>query len=140
MMKNIAIKSCLDYRQLAIARKTYVGASLYTDSEVYSGYNWENRCQKGYHAEEMAVIQAQLRHANPKAIKGIVVSFSKNDISSLTFACGHCRQVLWEYTFNPDLLVTEVDLEGNIIAEKTLGELYPYPYPLESFALKSTES
>lgn len=24
---------------------------------------------------------------------------------------------------------TKVDLEGNIIAEKTLGELYPNPYP-----------
>jgi hypothetical protein len=33
------------------------------------------------------------------------------------------------YTLNPDLLVTEVDLQGNIIKEVSLGELYPYPFP-----------
>ena len=128
-MKEKAIKECLKARLKAICRKTYVGAALYSDTEVITGYNIENRCHKGYHAEEMAVLNATLQGINPKALKGIVVSFSDNDITRLTFMCGICRQIVWQYTLNPVLLVTEVDLEGNIISEKTLGELYPYPYP-----------
>jgi hypothetical protein len=33
---------------------------------------------------------------------------------------------------NPNFLVTEVDMKGNIIAEKKLSELYPMPYPYPS--------
>ena len=66
---------------------------------------------------------------NPENIEGIVVSFSAGDITKLTFMCGHCRQIIYEFTKNPELLVTEIDLEGNITSEKTLGFLYPYPYP-----------
>jgi cytidine deaminase len=128
-IKEQAIVDCLQARLKAICRKTMVGAAFYTNKRVYSGWNMENRCHKGYHAEEMAVINAQLAQENPKDLKGIVVSFSDDDITRLTFMCGHCRQVVWEYTLNPDLLVTEVDLQGNIIKELTLGELYPYPYP-----------
>lgn len=135
-MKTLAIKECLEWREKAVARKTYVGASLYTNRRIISGYNLENRCHKGLHAEEIAVINARLQDINPKDIKGMIISFSSNDITNLTFACGHCRQVLWEYTFNPNLLISEVNLKGEIIAEKTLGELYPFPYPLENMCTK----
>ena len=128
-MKKAAITLCLEYRLKAICRKTMVGAALYSDDVIFTGFNIENRCQKGYHAEEMAILNAQQTTVGPKSFKGIIVSFSGNDITQLTFMCGHCRQYVWEYTLNPDLLVTEVDIEGNIIKEVKLGELYPYPYP-----------
>jgi cytidine deaminase len=133
--KEEAICLALQSRMLALARKTFVGATLYGSKLIITGFNMENRCQKGIHAEEAAVIQAQLHCHEPDEFDGMIVSFSNKDISQLTFCCGHCRQVLWEYTFNPKFLITEVDLEGNIIAEKTLGELYPNPYPLKEYAL-----
>jgi cytidine deaminase len=128
-IKDEAIKQCLEARKRAICRKTYVGAAIYSDTKVITGYNVENRCQKGYHAEEICVINCIIQEINPKELKGIIISFSDNDITRLTFMCGHCRQVVWEYVLNPEFLVTEVDLDGNIIKEVFLNELYPYPYP-----------
>jgi cytidine deaminase len=130
-IKEEAINECLGYRLGAIARNTKVGATLYTDDQYVGGYNIENRCHKGLHAEEVAIMNARMCDIKPSELKGMIISFSSNDITNLTFACGHCRQALWEYTYNPKLLITEVDLEGNIVAEKTLGELYPYPFPRE---------
>jgi cytidine deaminase len=138
-LKQQAIKECLESRKKAVARKTLVGACLYTSDKVISGWNLENRIHKGYHAEEVAILNARIQEIEPKEIEGIVVSFSRTDISKHTFMCGDCRQRLWEFTFNSDLLVTEVDLDGKIIAEKTLGELYPNPFPLEEFKLKQED-
>lgn len=126
-----AIKICLEYRQRAIlldGHTTKVGACIYTKSKLYGGFNIQNRSHKSYHAEEVAVINYLLDKQEDEPT-GIVVTFSKDDIERLTFACGHCRQLLWGVTKNKDLLVTEVDLDGNIIKSLTLEELYPYPYP-----------
>jgi len=128
-LKEIAIKKCLEARKLAIARKTYVGACVYTDNKYYIGFNVENRSHKGYHAEEVALINCYINRVDPDDIKGIVISFG-GDFSEPTFPCGHCRQVLWEYTNNPDLDVIEISIEsGKILGEKKLGELLPIPYP-----------
>jgi cytidine deaminase len=128
-MKKAAIDLCLQAREKAICRKTKVGATLYSNDIIFEGHNVENRCHKGYHAEEMAIMNAQQTNVDPKSFIGIIVSFSDNDIDKLTFMCGHCRQYVWEYTLNPLLLVTEVDLKGNIVKEEFLEDLYPYPYP-----------
>jgi cytidine deaminase len=131
-LKHRAIIECLLNREKAILlpnHNTKVGASIYTvTNEVFSGYNIQNRCHKSYHAEEIALLNCILHGVEPGEIMGIVISFN-DTIDRITFMCGHCRQLVWEYTRNPDLLVTEVDLEGNIIKEKTLKELYPDPYP-----------
>lgn len=149
--KTSAIIIALNERKNAIlipSSHTKVGACLYSEEIIYygldgkafwSGYNIQNHSHKSYHAEEMAVLNYMVWYQNNKdyidddnkkiKLKGIVVTFDHEQIKDYTFCCGHCRQVLWEYLRNPDLLVTEVDLEGNIIAEKTLGELYPNPYP-----------
>ena len=137
-MKDTAIKLCLLVRENAIARITKVGAVFYADEELCPGWNIENRCHKGMHAEEVAILHSRLRGYNPKSFKGIIIVYG--DGSTFFPACGHCRQALWEYTFNPELLITVIDLEGNIIGEKRLDELYPYPYPLESFRLDKKES
>lgn len=131
--KRIAIERCLEARKKAILLKysrTKVGACIYTrDGHFYEGFNIQNRSHKSYHAEEIAVLNCIINDVPSNIVEGIIISFSKNDISRLTFMCGHCRQIVWEYTKNPNLLVIEVDLEGNIIKEMKLGELYNYPYP-----------
>jgi len=128
-IKAEAIREAIDATLFSVCRHTRVGAALYSSTQVYKGYNYENRCQKGYHAEEMAVLKAHMSHVDPKDLIGLIVTFSSDDIDSLTFCCGHCRQIVWEYTLNPNLIVSEVNFNGKIIMEKTLGELYPYPYP-----------
>lgn len=145
-VKQVAIKRCLEAREKAIlipTSTTKVGACLYSEYDFlgekhgryWEGYNIQNRSHKSYHAEEMAVLTFLIDNNMEKSYKetpfkptGIIVSFTAN-IASITFCCGHCRQTLWEYLKNPDLLITEVDIEGNIVAEKTLKELYPDPYP-----------
>ena len=128
-IKEKAIKASIEASTHAICRKTHVGAALYGSKSIDIGYNIENRCQKGYHAEEMAVLNAQLHNVDPKDIIGLVVTFSSDDIDRLTFCCGHCRQIVWEYTLNPKLLVTEVKPNGEIVEEITMEILYPWPYP-----------
>lgn len=133
--KEKAILFALEARNNAIlirSSHTKVGACVYTKTgDFYTGFNIQNYCHKSYHAEEIAMINYLLSHrtASIDPIEGIVISFSDSDIRRLTFACGHCRQILWEFTRNPDLLVTEIDLEGKIVKEVKLSELYPYPYP-----------
>jgi len=130
--KQQAIKKCLEARQKAILIKSSsckVGAAIYSPYAVVSGYNIQNKCHKSYHAEEMACLRWLQSELDLDLACGIIVSFSAKDIKQLTFACGHCRQTLWETFKNLNMLVTEVDLEGNIVKEVTLGELYPYPYP-----------
>uniref|UniRef100_A0A6M3XH41 Putative CMP/dCMP deaminase zinc-binding n=2 Tax=viral metagenome TaxID=1070528 RepID=A0A6M3XH41_9ZZZZ len=132
--KEIAVRLALQARKNAILIRnnhTRVGACVYTRNGCfYTGFNIQNYCHKSYHAEETAILNYLLSCTSPiDNIIGIVISFSDNDIKRLTFMCGHCRQIVWDHTRNPDLLVTEVDLEGNIIKEIKLKELYPYPYP-----------
>ena len=135
VIKRKAIEKCLKWRERAVCRKTKVGAALYTKDSIIGGYNLENKSHKGYHAEEVAILHARLQNINPDEIQGIVVSFSGKEIINLTFMCGHCRQIVWEFTLNPDLLVTEVDAEsGKIVKEVKLGKLYPYPYPRKECA------
>lgn len=133
-LKETAIKLCLEARERAILNRnssTKVGACIYTKNEgYYIGFNIQNKCHKSYHAEEIALINYILiNDKDSNNILGIIVSFSDNNIEKLTFCCGHCRQILWEYTHNSNLLITEVDLDGDIIKEMELGKLYPYPYP-----------
>jgi len=133
LIKEEAISKSITAREKAILIKessTKVGACLYTVDKLYEGFNIQNRCHKSYHAEEIAVLNAMLSEEDPTNILGIVVTFSKNDIKQLTFCCGYCRQILWEYTRNPELEVLEVNPETReVIKTVKLGELYPYPYP-----------
>lgn len=132
-VKKAAINLALEEKEKAILLPNHVhkvGASIYTtDDTCYGGFNIQNRSHKSYHAEETALLCCYLSSVKPDTIVGIVITFGDNNLENLTFACGHCRQMLWEYTHNPKLLITEVNSKGEILAEKTLGELYPLPYP-----------
>ena len=111
----------------SITFKSKVGACIYTNHSCYSGFNIETKIHKGYHAEEVALISC-LRHHKGSSIKGIVIAYDFLT-KGIYPACAYCRQFLWELT-QPNLLITVVDLNGEIIFEETLNKLYPYPYPL----------
>ena len=135
LIPNKFINECLEARlkakqYLIKDSSTMVGATLYDKyGNSYSGFNIQNRSHKSYHAEEMAILNAILQGANMKDMVGLLVSFSNNNIEKLTFCCGHCRQIVWEYTLNPNLLVSEITLDGGVIETRKLSELYPQPYP-----------
>ena len=123
-VKKWAIHLALEEREKAILlpkHTTKVGAAVYTtDDTVYGGFNMQNRSHKSYHAEETCLICCMLSSVKPETLIGMVITYSDNNLNNLTFTCGHCRQMLWEYTHNPKLLITKVDLNGNILAEKNI--------------------
>jgi len=120
-IKEKAIRKALKMLKYSITFTTEVGACLYTKYKLYPGFNIENKIHKGYHAEEVAVINALLHGEYPSSFIGIIIAGSYP-------SCASCRQLLWEFT-NGSLLITIVDNEGNIMYENTLKELYPMPYP-----------
>jgi len=76
----------------------------------------------------VALINALLCNEKPTNFEGIIIVYKFKGHTGTYPACASCRQFLWEFT-NPDLLITVVDTEGNIIFEDTLRNLYPSPYP-----------
>jgi len=126
-IKERAIIAAIQAMKKAISFRTKVGACLYTQDKLFPGFNIENKTHKGYHAEEVAIIKALDKQINPEDFIGIIIAYDFKDIYP---ACGSCRQYLWEYT-NPELLITVVDIHGNIRYEAKLKELYPMPYPKE---------
>jgi cytidine deaminase len=134
-MKSVAIKEAIKAMDKAITFKSKVGACLYTDKECFIGFNMENKIHKGYHAEEVAIINSKLYGTQKNEYKGIVIVYHFPSIVSnglkddIYPACATCRQYLYENT-NKDILITVVDSQGNIRFEDTLENLYPYPYPI----------
>ncbi len=134
LTKHIAIKKAIEAMGKAITFKSSVGACIYTDYDYYIGFNFENKIHKGYHAEEIAIINSKLNNVQNNQYKGIVIVYHFPDHLEIDGedkvypACASCRQFLWEYT-NPNILITVVDINGNIKYENTLEKLYPFPYP-----------
>ena len=132
-----------DLVQLAIRAMTraivvygkQVGAAVrMKDGTVIQGFNIENKSYKGYHAEEVAVISALKMGYTGNDFESIAIVCS---FKGLYPACGHCRQMLWEYT-NPDLIIIAYDLESAMGQSFVLKDLYPFPYPL-SESIKTIE-
>ena len=99
-----------------------VGAALETeDGRIFTGCNIENATYGlTICAERVAVFKA-LSEGCPEFTRIAVVT----DANKLTPPCGACRQVLWE--FCGDIEVILADLKGNADSIK-LGELFPRPF------------
>jgi cytidine deaminase len=124
--KNIAINSM----KKSITFKSKVGACLYSKEKYFSGFNIENKVHKGFHAEEVSIIEFLKSGIDKKDLIGIVIVYDFNINEEVVYPpCAICRQYLWEYT-HPNLKVTVVKPDGSIIFEDKLKNLYPYPYPL----------
>lgn len=103
-----------------------VGAAiLMKDGNVVTGFNIENKVQKAYHAEEVAVVSAIKFGYAPEDFVSIAIAYN---FPGNFPGCSICRQVLWEYT-NPDLAVITYSVPDGKGSKFVLKELYPFPYP-----------
>jgi cytidine deaminase len=109
--------------------KFAVGAALETqDGKVYSGCNIENvsfgltLC-----AERVALVKALSEGARQFTRIAIVAESTKRPAPAPP--CGPCRQLLWEYC--GDIEVLMVNIAGDEDSRQ-LSELFPYPFD-ESF-------
>ncbi len=112
--------------------KFRVGAALLTSSgEVFSGTNVENASYGlSMCAERVAVFKA-VSEGHTSFVKMAVVSESKNPV----YPCGACRQVLYE--FSPEIELVFLGKAGEIVARK-LNELLPEAFgPGDLFPLRS---
>jgi len=99
-----------------------VGAALETqDGRIFTGCNIENATYGlTVCAERVAAFKA-LSEGCREFTRIAVVT----DTSKLTPPCGACRQVLWE--FCGDIEIILADLKGKT-ESVTLGELFPRPF------------
>lgn len=98
-----------------------VGAALHsTDGRIFSGCNVENAAYPtGICAERVALVKAVSEGA--RDFDALVVVTDNGGTP-----CGVCRQMLYE--FAPDLPVTCLNSEGEVVLETTLRELLPHGF------------
>jgi len=124
----------------------YVGSSIRSQrGNIYKGCNVE-RCSytQSTHAEQNA-IDSMIAQEGPAKIKAIAVvaAPAAQELEILDFvdaevifgdprsvaSCGHCRQIIWENSFNdPNVIIYLVNVNTKKIYVTTIGELFPYPF------------
>ena len=104
-------------------------ALLMKDGTVITGFNIESRAFPILHAEVVAVVSAiKMGYKNSDYVAIAIVC----NMPGLFPACASCRQFLWEHT-NPDLDIIAYDIESKNGQSFKLRDLYPLPFPAESF-------
>lgn len=110
-------------RDMAVApsSKFKVGAALLCDDgSVFTGCNIESPTYLGICAERVALFKAL-----SEGRRGFTVIAIAGGITGGCPPCGACRQVLWE--FAPDLEVLLDDAQGGCI-ERRIIEYFPEPF------------
>lgn len=108
-----------------------VGAALLTsDGQVYEGANIENAAYTPTVCAERtaifkAVFDGAVADGHRSFSKIAVVGGMGGVITSFTYPCGVCRQVMREFCKGDFTLVF---FDGNVIKELTLDELIPYSF------------
>ncbi len=117
MNYGLLIKEALKARQFAYTpySKFNVGAAVYTeDGRIFSGCNIENASFGATNcAERTAVFKAVSEGA--KAITAIAIV---GDLSTYTYPCGICRQVLVEFAKDENMEIILAKNEDNYIVDK----------------------
>ena len=122
--RNELIEAARQTRENAVASFSgfKVGAALRTRAgRVFGGCNVEN-CTYGLTvcAERVALLTALAAGERTFAAVAVVT-----DSRSPSTPCGPCRQLLWEYC--GDLEVILANLDGSVV-EYRLSELLPHPF------------
>lgn len=100
-----------------------VGAALLTDDgKVYIGCNIENAAYSPTVCAERVAFFSAVRDGNRNFTKIALVGGMNGQLSSFTYPCGVCRQVMREFCDDSFVLVVS---DGNEIKEHTLGEILP---------------
>lgn len=104
----------------------HVGAALLTESgEVFTGCNIENAAYSCTVCAERTAFFSAVRSGHRRFTKIAVVGGRNGVISSFTYPCGVCRQVMREFC---DDGFTLVFTDGKAVQELTLGDLLPYSF------------
>jgi cytidine deaminase len=118
------IQAAIAARSFAVANFSNfpVGAAVKTpDGRIFTGCNIENATYGlTVCAERVAVFKALSEGCREFSRVAVAA-----DSSKLTPPCGACRQVLWE--FCGDIEIILADLKGNAESIQ-LGELFPRPF------------
>lgn len=123
-MSDVLISIAIKARENAVASfsKFKVGAALETtDGVVISGCNVENATYGlTICAERVAVFKA-LSEGHRKFRRIAVVT----DTAQLTPPCGACRQILWEFGGNLEVILANL---AGAVAHHQLKDLLPLPF------------
>jgi cytidine deaminase len=118
------VAAARDARERAVApySRFKVGAALETlDGQIITGCNIENASYGLTVCAERVSLFKALSDGHRAFVRIAVVA----DTESPTTPCGACRQVLWE--FAPDLEVVMANLKA-VTARHTLAELLPHAF------------
>jgi len=124
MMPDPLLQAALDARENAFApySKFKVGAAIEgIDGRIHTGCNVENATYGlTMCAERVAVFKAVSEGA--RRFKRVAIAA---DTDKLTPPCGSCRQILWEFCGDVEIIL--VNLRGRIEIYR-LRELFPKPF------------
>jgi len=105
--------------------KFLVGAALEatSDGRVFTGCNVENATYGlTVCAERVAVFKAISEGARPRSFSRIAISA---DTDTLTPPCGACRQILWEFCGDIEIILVSPHGKSETMR---LSELFPRPF------------
>lgn len=103
-----------------------VGAALLTDDgEVYIGCNIENVAYSPTVCAERVAFFSAVRDGKRKFTKIAVVGGMNGKLSSFTYPCGVCRQVMREFCDDDFVLIVS---DGKDIKEHTLADILPFSF------------
>lgn len=113
----------------------HVGAALLTESgEIYTGCNIENAAYSCTICAERTAFFSAVRDGHRKFAKIAVVGGMNGEISSFTYPCGVCRQVMREFCADDFILVFT---DGKEVRELTLDQILPYSFSPADLAEQS---
>jgi len=108
-----------------------VGAALEAaDGTTYTGCNIENATFSLTVCAERVAVWKALSEGAKNFVKIVVVA----DSDTLTPPCGSCRQVLWEFCGNLEVVL--MNLKGETRTLK-MADLFPDPFDMKFFASKT---
>lgn len=107
-----------------------VGAAIEDENgQIFAGCNIENASYGlSMCAERVAIFKAVSERAAP--IRGVVVATAA---PMVTFPCGACRQLLWEFCQGADVLLVNLAGERQLTSVR---ELLPYAFDASSFRIE----
>lgn len=137
-METVLIDKAREARKRALSPFSgfKVGAALLCEGDrIYTGCNIENpSIGLGICAERVALVKAISE--GEKVFKALAIVA---DTQNLTYPCGSCRQMIWE--FGPGLQIVLANLKG-AIKRVSIGDLLPnafdFSHGLDGFAKDRT--
>ena len=103
-----------------------VGAALLSeDGDVTIGCNIENAAYSPTICAERVAFSSAVRDGKRKFTKIAVVGGMNGKLSSFTYPCGVCRQVMREFCDDDFVLIVS---DGKDIKEHTLADILPFSF------------